>query len=86
MTAPIPIPHHSLKTRRSILIGAAASLLSAPAIGPLILCRCAACHFRMGLNMQGSSTAYFFTRSKIAWKQVREQGEPASNSAAVQFQ
>jgi hypothetical protein len=32
MTAPIPIPDHGLKTRRSILIGAAASLLSAPAI------------------------------------------------------
>jgi hypothetical protein len=32
MTAPTPIADHSLKTRRSILIGAAASLLSAPAI------------------------------------------------------
>lgn len=32
MTAPIPIPEHSLITRRSIFIGAAASLLCAPAI------------------------------------------------------
>jgi hypothetical protein len=32
MTAPIPIPDHSLITRRSIFIGAAASLLCAPAI------------------------------------------------------
>src|ERR1035437_7527428 len=32
MTAPIPIPDRSLITRRSIFIGAAASLLCAPAI------------------------------------------------------
>ena len=32
MTAPVPIPDHSLITRRSIFIGAAASLLCAPAI------------------------------------------------------
>ena len=32
MTAPIPIPDRSLITRRSLFIGAAASLLRAPAI------------------------------------------------------
>jgi hypothetical protein len=32
MTAPIPISGHSLITRRSIFVGAAASLLCAPAI------------------------------------------------------
>jgi hypothetical protein len=32
MTAPIPVPGQSLMTRRSIFIGAAASLLCAPAI------------------------------------------------------
>ena len=32
MTAQNPIPHHSLITRRSIFVGAAASLLCSPAI------------------------------------------------------
>ena len=32
MTAPVPIPDYSLITRRSVFMGAAASLLCAPAI------------------------------------------------------
>ena len=87
MTALIPTPHHSLISRRSIFIGAAASLLCAPAIVRAAnLMPVRRLHFRMGLSMQGSSTACFFTRSKVACKQVCEQAEPASNSAAIQFQ
>ena len=78
MTALIPTPHHSLISRRSIFIGAAASLLSRlPSCGPLILCQCAACHFRLGLSMQGSSNAYIFMRSKEACKLLFELAEPA---------
>jgi hypothetical protein len=57
----------SLITRRSIVIGAAVSLICAPAIVRATnLMPVRRLPFRMDINMRGTSTVYFFTLSKAA--------------------
>jgi hypothetical protein len=66
MTAPIPIPDHSLITRRSTLIGAAASLLCAPAIVRAAnLMPVRRLPFPYGPRYAGYCEAYCFTLSRV---------------------
>ena len=75
----------SLITRRSILIGAAASLICALCV-PRTLCRCAVRHFRLGVSMQDSSSDCIFIRSKEAYKQRYVNAESVLRRMAIQFQ
>ncbi len=81
MTSPIS-NHDSLITRRSILIGAAASLICAPAIVRATSLMPVRRHHRSGLSTRGSANVYFITRSTVACEQDCEQAKRASISTA----
>jgi hypothetical protein len=77
MAAPIrTTDHNSLLTRRRIVIGAAVSLICAPAImrvTPLMPVR--RLPFPFGLSMQASSNVYICTRSNATYKRLCAQVE-----------
>jgi hypothetical protein len=69
--------HSSLLARRSILIGAAASLLCAPAILPVTsLMPVRRLPFPYGPQYAGSLNGYTFMHSSAACRQLCEQAEP----------
>src|ERR1700730_2897166 len=81
MTAPILIPDHSLITRRSLFVGAATSLLCAPAIlraVNLMPVLCLPCPF-------GPQYAWFVERLYLHWLEGSLQAAVRKGRASVEL-